>query len=34
MSHANGVPRSADQAKQFVLARQAATSPATATPAL
>jgi NTE family protein len=33
MSHANGVPRNADQAKQFVLARQAATSPSTATPA-
>ena len=32
MSHANGVPRNADQAKQFVLARQAAASPSTATP--
>ena len=32
MSHANGVPRNADQAKQFVRARQAATSPSTATP--
>jgi NTE family protein len=32
MSRAGGVPRTADQAKQFVLARQAAASPSTVTP--
>lgn len=32
MSHADGVPRNADQAKQLVLARQAAASPSTAPP--
>ena len=31
MSHVGGVPRNADQAKQFVLARQAAASPSTVT---